>query len=65
LLWVVQSDNIIAGKNLHNQFTDKKLYADNSVRKYFAGKNLNSWPFIKNSVSIYLPPTHQCIGGKT
>jgi hypothetical protein len=31
----VQSENIIVGINMYNQFTDKNLYADNLVRKYY------------------------------
>jgi hypothetical protein len=39
----VQSENITAGKNLHNQITDK---------------NLNSQLFIKNLVSIFVYRQH-------
>jgi hypothetical protein len=34
-IWIVRSRNIIVGKYLYNQFTDKNLHANGSVRKYY------------------------------
>jgi hypothetical protein len=60
-MWVVRSKNII--KNLYNQFADKNLHADSSVRNIAAGI-IKIWMislFIKKLISIFIYRKHNHI----